>query len=307
MEITRVVGRSPMAKTSSPRSELMNVLLPVLYSPTTTSRKSSSISCTSAARRSRSARGPSARASASRTWSTSRRSSATSSTWPRVRTCSISGTYEHPVRLASIADPSFRAERGILAHLIERAALYREAKDSSPPALRASARNDSGRFPATRLPLPHSWNDRREHHVERGIRPARDAGIDRDHQIVLRHDEKPLALRPRRRNDQVRRARVRRPARERVQPPQISVARLPTTQPVRRRHDRARRLRDPRLRHHLRRVPLSPTQHEIPHAREVAGTQEQATAGMRERIRKAAVPLVARDADGPQQMRARVV
>src|SRR5215211_9433744 len=89
MEIVRVVGRSPIAKTSSPSKALMNVLLPLLYSPTTTSRNSSSISSTRDPSRSRSAREPSDRPSMSRTRSTSLRSSATSSPCCRVRTCSI--------------------------------------------------------------------------------------------------------------------------------------------------------------------------------------------------------------------------
>src|SRR6059058_4804016 len=86
--MARVVGRSPIAKTSSPSRALMKVLLPLLYSPTTTRRKSSSISWTREASRSRSARDPSDCAKASRTRSTSRRSSATSSPCCLVRTCS---------------------------------------------------------------------------------------------------------------------------------------------------------------------------------------------------------------------------
>src|SRR5688572_28219648 len=89
MAISRVVGRSPMANTSSPSSALMNVLFPVLYSPAMTSRKSSSISSTSFARRSTSSRDPSTCWSASRACSTRRRSSATSSACWRERTCSM--------------------------------------------------------------------------------------------------------------------------------------------------------------------------------------------------------------------------
>ena len=73
--MARVVGRSPIANTSSPSSALMNVLLPALYSPATTSRNSSSISLTSARSRSTSARGAVGAREGVADGSTSRRSS----------------------------------------------------------------------------------------------------------------------------------------------------------------------------------------------------------------------------------------
>src|SRR5678816_1325164 len=110
MAISRVVGRSPMANTSSPSRALMNVLLPLLYSPTITSRKSSSISSTSFARRSTSVRAPSTWRSASRARSTSRRSSATSSACWRERTCSTTGLETEEYRCQQDASDPAPAE-----------------------------------------------------------------------------------------------------------------------------------------------------------------------------------------------------